>query len=51
MQISFGKASNSKIIVYAVIIAVIVGIIAVVVQDIKVPTKHTSQEISVKLEK
>lgn len=51
MRSSFNKQNNSKLIVYAVIIAIIVGICAVVVQDIKVPAKHVSQEISVKLEK
>ena len=51
MRSSFSKQNNSKLIVYAVIIAVIAGICAVVVQDINVPAKHISQEISVKLEK
>jgi hypothetical protein len=51
MRSSFSKQNNSKLIIYTIVIAVIVGICAVVVQDIKVPTKHVSQEISVKLEK
>lgn len=51
MRSSFSKQNNSKVIVYTIVIAVIIGIFAVVVQDIKVPTKHVSQEISLKLDK
>lgn len=43
--------SDSKIVFYAIGLVVILGIILVVVQDIKVPTEHVSQEIKVTLDK
>lgn len=47
---TFGN-SNSKIFVYALGIAFIIGICLIVVQDIKVPVTHVSNEIAVNLEK
>lgn len=43
--------NNSKVFIYALIIAVILGVCAIVVQDIKVPTEHVSNDIEVSLEK
>lgn len=42
---------NSKVVIYALIIAFILGICAIIVQDIKVPTEHISQNIEVNLDK
>lgn len=51
MRKTYSTTNNSKVIFYTVVLAVILGIGFVVVQDIKVPTEHISQEIAVKLEK
>jgi len=51
MRYSYHKQNNLKIIVYAVILAIVLGIGAVVVQDIQAPTEHVSQKINVSLEK
>lgn len=51
MKYSYRKQSNVKVIVYAVVLALVLGIGAVIVQDIQAPTEHISQEISVNLEK
>jgi hypothetical protein len=51
MRKTYSTTNNSKVIFYAVVLAVILGIGFVVVQDIQVPTEHISQEISVNLEK
>lgn len=45
------KSGNAKIIVYAVLAAIVAGICFVVVQDITLPTEHVSQEIAVDLKK
>ena len=42
---------NSKIWIYALLIAFIVGIVIVVSQDVKVSSKHISQNIEVTLDK
>ena len=51
MKYSYHKQNNFKVIVYAVILAVVLGVGVVVVQDIQAPTEHISQEINVNLEK
>ena len=51
MRNQFKRQSNSKIIIYAVVLVILLGIIAVILQDIKVPAEHVSQEIEVNLEK
>ena len=51
MRNPYERQNNTKIIVYAVVIAIIAGIGFIVMQDISVPTEHVSQEIKVKIEK
>lgn len=51
MKYSYRKQNNTKIVVYAVVLALVLGICTIVVQDIQAPTEHMSKEISVKLEK
>ena len=51
MRYSYQRQSNAKVIFYAVAVAVILGIAAVVVLDIQAPTEHISKEIIVKIEK
>lgn len=51
MRYSYRKQSNTKIIFYAVVLAVVLCIGIVVVQDIQVPTEHISQDVSINLEK
>ena len=51
MRSQFKRQNNYKVVIYAVIIAVILGIGAVVFQDIDVPTEHMTQDIEVNLEK
>ena len=50
MRNSYTKRSNGKVVVYAVLIAVVAAVFVVVMQDIDVPTEKTSQEIKVNLE-
>ena len=45
------KSNNSKIVIYAVIAALLAGIGFVTFQDITVPTEHNSQKIEVNLKK
>lgn len=47
---TFGN-SNSKILIYALAIAFVLGVCLIIVQDIKVPTTHVSNEIEVNLDK
>ena len=47
----YNKQNNSKIIIYAVLLALIIGIGAIIVQDIQAPTEHVTQDIEVTLEK
>lgn len=42
---------GTKVVIYAALIAVILGICFVITQDITVTTRHTSQEIKINLEK
>lgn len=42
---------HSKVWVYALVIALVLGVCLVVVQDIKVPTEHVTKDIEVSLEK
>ncbi len=51
MKSYYSKQNNTKIIIYTVVLALILGIGAIVVQDIQAPTEHVSQDIEVKLEK
>ena len=51
MRRSYRGESRSKIIFYAIALAVLCGIGFVVVQDIQVPTEHVTQEVKVNLEK
>jgi len=51
MKNYYTKQNSTKITVYAVVLALIIGIAAIVVQDIQAPTEQVSQEIEVKLEK
>lgn len=51
MRYSYDRQSNSKIVLYAIAIAVIIGIGFVIIQDINIPTEHISQNIVINLEK
>ena len=51
MRYSYQRQSNPKIIFYAVVLALIFGVGAVIIQDIQAPTEHISQKINVNLEK
>lgn len=51
MRSYYSKPNNKKLIVYAVIAAIVVGIGAVVMQDITIPTERVSQEIKVDIKK
>lgn len=51
MKSYYTKQNNSKIIVYTVMIALIIGIGVIVAQDIQAPTEHVAQDIELKLEK
>ena len=47
---SYSRQGNGKIILYAVGLAVILGIGAVLLQDIQLPQEHVSQEIKVNID-
>jgi len=51
MKSSYSTSSNKKIVFYAVIAAVILGVGAVMMQDIQPKSEHISQKISVNLNK
>ncbi|MBR3676677.1 MAG: hypothetical protein IKN71_06050 [Alphaproteobacteria bacterium] len=51
MRDYYKKSNNTKIVVYAVILALLLGVGAVVIQDIEIPTDHVSQPVEVTLEK
>jgi hypothetical protein len=51
MRNQFKRQTNSKIYIYAMVIALLLGVCAVVMQEIKVPTEHVVQEIEVDLDK
>ena len=51
MRSSYSKQNNSKIIVYAVLFALVIGVGVVAMQDIQAPTEHVSQDVELKLEK
>ena len=51
MRNSYAKQNNSKLILYIVLIAAVLGIAAIVIQDIQIPLEHISQKIEVKLDK
>ena len=51
MRSQFKRQTNSKVYVYAVAIALLLGVGAVVMQEIKVPTEHVVQVIEVDLDK
>ncbi|MBR1398950.1 MAG: hypothetical protein IJ564_02085 [Alphaproteobacteria bacterium] len=46
---SIGR-NNGKVVLYAVVLAVVIAMGVVVLQDIKVPAEHISQEVPVTLE-
>ena len=50
MRNPYTKSGNGRVIFYAICMAVVVGVAAVVVQDINVPTEHVSQKITLNLE-
>ena len=50
MRNSYIKQSKNKTVWYAVLIVVVLGVVAVAVQDINIATEHTSKEIGLKLE-
>ena len=47
---SYTRQNNTKVILYAIGLAVIFGIITVMLQDIQVPTEHVVQDIKVNVE-
>ena len=51
MKNYYSKSNNSKIVIYAILAAICVGIGFVVMQDITVPTEHVSQEVEINLKK
>jgi hypothetical protein len=51
MRSQFKRQTNSKVYIYAVAIALLLGVGAVVMQEIKVPTEHVVQVIEVDLDK
>ena len=51
MKRSYRNESHTKVILYAVVLVLLCGIGFVVMQDIQVPTEHTTQEVEVNLEK
>jgi low affinity Fe/Cu permease len=51
MRNQFKRQNNTKIIVYAIAIAVILGLGIFVMQDIQVPVEHITQQVEVNLEK
>lgn len=51
MRSYYSKPKNKKVIIYAVIAAIIVGIGAVVMQDITVPAERITQKIDVNIKK
>ena len=51
MKSYYKKSNNGKVIAYAILLALVLGIGAVVVQDIEVPTDHVSAPVDVQLEK
>lgn len=51
MRNQFKHQSNTKVIIYAVVLLIMLAIGAVILQDIQVPSEHITQEISVNLEK
>ena len=51
MRNSYSKQNNSRIIVYTVLLALIIGVGVIAVQDIQISAEHVSQDIELKLEK
>ena len=51
MKNYYSKQNNSKIIVYAVLLVLVIGAGVIVAQDIQAPTEHVSQDIELQLEK
>lgn len=50
MKKYYKRQGDSKIIVYAVILAVILGIGAIVVQDVQIPAQHVVKEVKVNID-
>ena len=51
MKSYYRKSNNAKVVVYAILLALVLGIGAVIVQDIEVPTDHVSETLEVQLAK
>lgn len=51
MRNPYQRQSNAKVVINAVVVALILGVVAIVIQDIQAPTEHVSKEISVNVEK
>ena len=51
MRNQLKRQNSTKIIAYAVAIAVILGLGIFILQDIQVPTEHITQQIELDLEK
>ena len=51
MRSPYHKQNNVKVVIYAVILALVLGVCAIAMQDIQAPTEHVSKDISVNLEK
>lgn len=51
MRNQFKHQNNTKVVVYAVVLLVLLAVGFIVLQDIQVPTEHQTQEIDVDIEK
>lgn len=51
MRNQFKRQNNTKVIIYAVVLVILLAVGAVILQDIQVPSEHITQEISINLEK
>ncbi len=47
---SYSRQSNLKVALYAIGLAVILGICAIMLQDIQVPVEHVTQDVNVSVE-
>lgn len=51
MRSYYTKSNSPRIVLYAVIIAILAGVGFVALQDITIPTEHVSQKVEVDLKK
>lgn len=49
MKKYYKRQNDSKIVLYAIVLAIVFGIGAIVVQDVQIPTEHVTKEIQVKI--